>query len=553
LLNLLEICAPEVAAHRPPREEKEIPLLRSTITQWRAVTVLAVGTLALAVASPAHAAPAAKAADPARLADRLVKAVKVDGVNRHLIALQRIADTNGGTRAASTSGHLASAQYIADRLTAAGYAVRIQEFDFPFTQTLAQSAGEVGPTARTLSPVVMQYSPNTPVGGVTAALTALPGLAGDATPGCEPTDFTGAYTGSIVLIQRGACTFQQKHDNAVAVGAAGVLVYNNAEDPTEAVNGRLTDATSGRIPIGGLPRGEGETLAADVTAGPVTVTMELRVLTETRTTRNVIAETQGGRADNVVMSGAHLDSVPAGPGINDNGSGSAVQLEIALQLANQKVTNKVRFAWWSAEELGLLGSQYYVSQLSFEQQLDIALYLNFDMVASPNFARFIYDGDDSDSAGSGPGPYGSAQIEDVFEQYYDAHGLAHEGTDFDGRSDYGPFIAAGIPAGGLFSGAEGRKTAAQAAAYGGTAGQAFDSCYHQACDNLGNLNYTSLAQSAAATAWAIGSFATSTSAVNGNGSTAVRQARRLAATARAAAATGRPAPAPAGAPDRFTS
>jgi Zn-dependent M28 family amino/carboxypeptidase len=544
-----------VAAHRPSHEEEEIPLLRSTITQWRAVTtVLAVGTLVLAVAAPAQAAPKAAAADPTKLAERLVKAVRADNINRHLIALQRIADTNGGTRAASTSGHLASAQYIADRLTAAGYAVKIQEFDFPFTQTLAQSASEVSPTARTLNPVVMQYSPDTPVGGITASLTAVPGLASDATPGCEPTDFTGSYAGTIVLIQRGSCTFQQKHDNAVAVGAVGVLIYNNAEVPTDPVNGRLTDATTGRIPVGGLPRGEGEILAADVAAGPVTVTMELRVLTETRTTRNVIAETQGGRADNVVMSGAHLDSVTAGPGINDNGSGSALQLELALQLAKEKVTNKVRFAWWSAEELGLLGSQYYVSQLSFEQQLDIALYLNFDMVASPNYARFIYDGDDSDMSGSGPGPFGSAQIEDAFEQYYDAQGLTHEGTDFDGRSDYGPFIAVGIPSGGLFSGAEGRKTAAQAAAYGGTAGQAFDSCYHQACDNLGNINYTSLAQSAGATAWAVGLFATSTAAVNGNGSAAVRQARRSAAAARTATTAGRhAAPATAGAPDRFSS
>ncbi|GAA5192820.1 M28 family metallopeptidase [Rugosimonospora acidiphila] len=511
---------------------------RFTITQRRAITLIAAGTLALAVASPAPAATAASAGDPTRLAGRLVKAVHVDNINRHLIALQRIAETNGGIRAASTPGHLASAQYIADKLTAAGYLVRIQEFEFPFTQTLAQSAAEVSPTARTLSPIVMQYSPNTPEGGLTAPLTALPGLAADATPGCEPADFTSDYAGTVVLIQRGSCPFQQKHDNALAAGAAGVLVYNNAEVPTDPISGRLTDAASGRIPIAGIPRGEGESLAADVAAGPVTVTMELRVLSELRTTRNVIAETRGGRADNVVMSGAHLDSVTEGPGINDNGSGSATQLEVALQLANQKVTNKVRFAWWSAEEFGLLGSQYYVSQLSFEQQLDIALYLNFDMVASPNYARFIYDGDDSDGVGSGPGPYGSAQIESVFAQYLDGQGLAHEGTDFDGRSDYGPFIAVAIPSGGLFTGAEVRKTAAEAAIYGGTAGEPFDSCYHQACDNLGNINRTVLAQSAAAIAWTIGLFAIDTSAVNGNGSVAARRARAAAATSARFAARG---------------
>ncbi|MGC9665540.1 M28 family metallopeptidase [Planosporangium sp. 12N6] len=505
----------------------------------QAGALVAGGALVLAAAAPAHAASpgpdrrsaaAGAATDPAKLAGKLAGAVKVDDINRHLVALQRIATMNGGTRAASTPGHLASAQYIADRLTAAGYAVKIQEFQFPFEQTLAEQGREVSPTARTLNPHVMRYSPNTPVGGVTAALTALPGLAADATPGCEAGDFTGTYTGTIVLIQRGACTFQQKHDNAAAAGAIGVLVYNNAESPTEALSGRLTDDTSGRIPIGGLTRAEGETLAADVAAGPVTVSLELRVQRETRTTRNVIAETRTGRADNVVMSGAHLDSVLEGPGINDNGSGSAAQLEIALRLANEKVRNKVRFAWWSAEEFGLLGSAHYVSQLTFEQQLDIALYLNFDMVASPNYGRFIYDGDDSDAEGAGPGPYGSAQIEDVFEGYFDGKGLAHEGTDFTGRSDYGAFIAAAIPAGGLFTGAEGRKTAEQAARYGGTAGEPYDACYHQACDTLGNVNRTVLAQNAGAMAWAIGTFATDTSTVNGNGSAVARQSRRQAAT-----------------------
>jgi Zn-dependent M28 family amino/carboxypeptidase len=318
-----------------------------------------------------------------------------------------------------------------------------------------------------------------------------------------------------------------------------VLVYNNAADPAEAVNGRLTDATTGVIPIAGIPRGEGETLLADLAAAPVgapvTVTVELRVIKETRTTRNVLAETPGGRADNVLMSGAHLDSVHAGPGINDNGSGSAVQLEVALQLARHKVTNKVRFAWWSAEEFGLLGSTYYVSQLSFEQQLDIALYLNFDMLGSPNFARFVYDGDNSDATGAGPGPEGSAQIEQLFNAYYDSRNLTHEGTDFTGRSDYGPFIAAAIPAGGLFTGAEGRKTPEQVTRYGGTAGAPYDSCYHQACDTLSNVNRTVLDQNADAVAWAVGSFATSTFAVNGNGSPAVRALRRN-ALARALAA-----------------
>jgi Zn-dependent M28 family amino/carboxypeptidase len=238
------------------------------------------------------------------------------------------------------------------------------------------------------------------------------------------------------------------------------------------------------IPTVGIARGIGETLAAQ----PGVVTLDIRVLIETRTTENVIADSPFGRADNVVMVGAHLDSVLKGPGINDNGSGTAAILEIAVELTKTQFTNplrnKVRFAFWGAEESNLLGSKYYVNSLTFEQQLDIALYLNFDMVASPNYGRFVYDGDDSDGVGAGPGPFGSAQIEDVFETFFASRGQASEGTDFSGRSDYGPFIAVGIPAGGLFTGAEGIKTAEQVAKYGGVAGLPYDICYHEACDTL---------------------------------------------------------------------
>ncbi len=503
--------------------------------------IVALGVLTAAVvmgagvpaqAAPVDAAAQAKAAGSTKLARKLVKEVDVRAVNRHLVAFQRIADTNGGIRAASTPGHDKSATYVYDKMKAAGYDVSYQEFTFIFEQTLAEKASEISPTPRTLAPIVMTYSPNTPVGGITAPLGVVPV---DATPGCEASDFTGGtYTGTIALIKRGGCTFAIKQANAAAAGAIGALIFNNAVDPNEALNGTLGDPAAGVVPTGGLTRGEGETLTADAAGGTVTVNLELRTLQEERTTRNVIAETKGGKADNVVMIGAHLDSVTEGPGIQDNGTGSAGQLEVALQLAKHKVKNKVRFAWWSAEEFGLLGSEHYVAQLSFEQQLDIALYLNFDMIGSPNFARFIYDGDDSDAVGAGPGPFGSAQIEKVFEGFYDGRGLTHEGTDFSGRSDYGPFIAVGIPSGGLFTGAEGVKTPEQATKFGGDAGVAFDKCYHQACDTLGNVNRTVLDQNADAVAWAVGLFALDTSAVNGNA-----QARKLRAAAAKRAATAR--------------
>ena len=199
----------------------------------------------------------------------------------------------------------------------------------------------------------------------------------------------------------------------------------------------------------------------------------------------MLAETSTGNDDNTVMAGAHLDSVQDGAGINDNGSGSAALLETAIQMAKVKPTNTVRFAWWGAEEEGLLGSEYYVEQLTDAQEEDIALYLNFDMVASPNYMFGVYDGDNSGGTAA-PGfiPEGSAQIEDVFEKFYADRGEPSQDSEFSGRSDYGPFIAVGIPAGGLFTGAEVAKTAAEAALYGGVAGASYDPCYHQACDNL---------------------------------------------------------------------
>jgi Zn-dependent M28 family amino/carboxypeptidase len=231
------------------------------------------------------------------------------------------------------------------------------------------------------------------------------------------------------------------------------------------------------------------------------------------TTFNVLAETPGGRADNVVMVGAHLDSVSAGPGINDNGSGSAAILEVALQMQNVKPRNKVRFAWWGAEEAVLIGSDHYVFSLSEEEVARIALYLNFDMVGSPNFVRFVYDGDGSQFGLAGPP--GSEAIEALFEDFYASRGLAFEPTQIDFRSDYAAFFDVGIPFGGLFTGAEGIKTAAQTEIYGGTAGQQYDPCYHLACDTADNVSLEVLDLNSDAIAYSVLQYAMNTQAVNG--------------------------------------
>jgi hypothetical protein len=254
------------------------------------------------------------------------------------------------------------------------------------------------------------------------------------------------------------------------------------------------------------------------------------------TSYNVLAETQTGRHDNVVLAGAHLDSAPGSPGINGAGSGSATLLETALQLGGTPaVNNAVRFAFWSAGAADSAGSTAYVQSLDFEEQLNIALYLNFDTIASPNGGRFVFDGDNSDGVGAGPGPFGSAQIEAAFADFLGASEVPTEGTDLDGGSDYREFIAQGIPAGGLFSGAAGTKTDEQVDKWGGVAGAAFDACAWKACDNLGNVDRTALDGNADAAAWVIATYGISTEDINGipPGAAPATVAKSKASTAKA--------------------
>ncbi|KUM74126.1 M28 family metallopeptidase [Streptomyces curacoi] len=211
-----------------------------------------------------------------------------------------------------------------------------------------------------------------------------------------------------------------------------------------------------------------------------------------RTGYNLIADWPGGDTNQVLMAGSHLDSVSSGAGINDNGSGSAAVLETALAVsrAGYQPTKHLRFAWWGAEELGLVGSRYYVNNLSAANRAKIRGYLNFDMIGSPNPGYFVYDDDPA--------------IEKTFKDYYAGLGVPTEiETEGDGRSDHAPFKSAGVPVGGLFTGASRTKTAAQVAKWGGTSGQAFDRCYHSSCDTTSNINDTALDRNSDAIAYAV--------------------------------------------------
>ncbi|MEU3000424.1 M28 family metallopeptidase [Streptomyces sp. NPDC006995] len=214
---------------------------------------------------------------------------------------------------------------------------------------------------------------------------------------------------------------------------------------------------------------------------------------------NLIADWPGGDPNKVLMAGAHLDSVSSGAGINDNGSGSAAVLETALAVsrAGYQPDKHLRFAWWGAEELGLIGSKYYVNNLPSAERSKLSGYLNFDMIGSPNAGYFVYDDD--------------PVIEKTFKDYFAGLGVPTEiETEGDGRSDHAPFKNAGVPVGGLFTGAGYTKSSAQAQKWGGTAGQAFDRCYHSSCDNLSNINDTALDRNSDAAAHAVWTLSSGT-------------------------------------------
>ncbi|HEY6697689.1 MAG TPA: M20/M25/M40 family metallo-hydrolase [Acidimicrobiales bacterium] len=490
-----------------------------------------VALLLVALVIPLHAGladagPAACEKRNNNTTAKLLECVTLEGVREHQAAFQAIADANGGNRFSGLPGYNASVDYVVGRLEAAGYDPTVQEFDYTAFQVLGPSAlqqtapGTVTYTEGVQFDVIDQSDP----GDVTAAVTGVDlqlGIGNTSTSGCEATDFAGFPAGNIALLQRGTCTSELKAENAAAAGAVGIVIFNqgntDAEDRQNIPAVTLSANNTSGIPVLGTTYALGAQLAG-------IQGLEMRVFAnssrEILPTFNVLAETSHGDDSNVVMVGAHLDSVSAGPGINDNGSGSAAILEVAEQMKKVKPTNTVRFAWWGAEESGLVGSTFYVGSLTEEEQADIALYLNFDMVGSPNFVRFIYDGDGS--AFELPGPEGSAAIEALFEDFYADRGLAFEPTAFDGRSDYGPFIAEGvdIPAGGLFTGAEGRKTAEQQAIYGGTVGEQYDPCYHAACDTFSNNSNEVLDLNADAIAFATLTYAMDTSSVTGGAAAA---------------------------------
>jgi Zn-dependent M28 family amino/carboxypeptidase len=447
------------------------------------------------------------------LADALRDAIDIDAIVADLAKLQSITDDHGGARPAGGAGHDAAAAFVTEQLRAAGYQVELQKVDVPFFRQVAPSLLEIRGNGTRFEDLhdfkAMLFSAG---GEMTAPVFAL-GFNPEARPGdrsglgCNPEDWTGVPAGSIVLVQAGEC---RRHDaviKAQAAGAAALVTAYPEWGRDEVLRPTLVNPADIRIPVLGVTAALGQALA-DAAAAVSQVHLSVRTHVETRSSVNVIGETPGGDPDHVVMLGGHLDSVVDGPGINDDGSGTMTVLEIARELAAQLGSGggasapawKVRVAFWTGEEIGLLGSTAWVGRSEAPPLTSIAVYLNLDMLGSPNGGRFVYDSAATTS------PARSGAVAQLFVRALEEQGLLWQSVAV-GSSDNVPFDRFGVPTSGLFSGASEIKSAAQAELFGGTADVPADACFHLACDTTGSIDQELLGELARAAGWVVGALA----------------------------------------------
>jgi peptidase M28-like protein/PA domain-containing protein len=386
----------------------------------------------LALAPAAAAQTPDGRVDPAELTEA--------GLGEHLAALQGIADANGDTRAAGTPGDRGTAEYVAGRLRAAGWRVRFQRFRMAFYEELSRPRLALGGRrfrpGRDFAPVFF---------GARGEATAPLRRAGR---GCTGRAYRRVRRGDVALAGEHGCPLDRKERLARRAGAAALIVVARR-------GGRLFqsfDTPGARIPAVTVRHPVGRALSR---AAPRRVTVAVDAVSGIATTRNVIADTRGPRRGRVVMAGGHLDSVHAGPGLNDNGSGIAALLELAEALGGRGPGAPVRLGFWAGEEAGLWGSYRYVDSLERPQLRRIRAYLNLDMVGSPSPKRAVY---------------GTPRIRRMLARLVGPRAVRER--DIAGRSDHAAFQDAGVPFGGLHTGA----------------GRPWDRCYHERCDTIGNVD-----------------------------------------------------------------
>ncbi len=453
-------------------------------------------------------APAATAPDLGRA---LAGKVNADRMFTHLRALQDVANANHGNRAEGTSGYDASVEYVAKVLRGKGFKVSTPEFDRLYNVSPGKPALTVA--GQTYQVDQASLLVRTPPGGLTGQPTRP-----TQPSGCAPGDYPALMPkGAIAVVDDSRCSVVDKQNIAVARGAAALIVVSaprgGGAPPTLFSPGYFKQLT---VPVAVVGDYGGRALAS--ATAPIRLVLDAE--NAKITSRNVMAQTETGSPNEVIMVGAHLDSPRGGPGINDNGTGVAAVLETALQLGPlAPVNNAVRFVFWGADEDEPNGAMDYVFGLDRDHLNDIAMYLDFTVLGSLNAGFFTDDGDQSGPPSPGIAfgdvPDGSAGIERTLAGYLYLAGKRHADMPFTTRSDYHPFMVAGVPVGGVTAGASQVKTTVQARLWGGQAGIPFDPNYQSPRDTVDNVNREALGVMGSAAAFAVGTYAESVGGVNG--------------------------------------
>ncbi|CAF0810196.1 unnamed protein product [Adineta steineri] len=456
----------------------------------------------------------------------LAETIRIDDLMNHLKQFQRIADESNGNRAINTRGFNETVNYIYNYLQnqVSGLKVKRETFqirnfalakdpillslingtvkNFTYSSNLARSEF-----------TYVNYSTSTNFADYVRVIN-IPNL------GCTADDWKNV-SGLVALVKGGGtCTYAEKGLLAANSGIRALLFYNHGEKFYSLAPIITRLRYNNQLPALFLSYAAGQALAdAALVGATVKLQIELQNL-GTYPVDNICADTINGDPKQTIVVGSHSDGVQVGPGINDNGSGTAANLVLATNLARLYQTTtyikykyRIRFCWWAAEEIGLAGSSYHVQNarnatVIGERLQDYLLNLNFDMAGSPNFIFGIYDAKTAINGTPSIALPGSTKITELYRDWFIKQNLPWDFRDFNGRSDYGPFLAAGIAAGGVATGSDAIKTAAQREKYqqsvgknnAGFAGAALDPCYHQPCDTIKNIHlfgYENLVQAAA--------------------------------------------------------
>jgi hypothetical protein len=429
---------------------------------------------------------------------KLLPCIRTADLWQHMVNFDAIAKLNPGpdghpSRNSGEPGYKASVDYVANLMSKAGYNVSMQTYTFPYYQFGLLNFAEASPSAQTfvlrtdwLPGQTLGASDGAtlqPAGGINIPVTGLP--PGGSTSGCASTDFNGFVPGRIALIQRGTCFFGVKVLNAQAAGASGVVIFNEGNTAARSglFNAAFNDASGNAfvptIPVALATFDVGKSLNAQYQAGtPPVMNLDVNgVVDPARKDYNLIAESQGGNPNHVVVVDAHLDAI-FGEGMLDNASGSATILDIAEMMKNVNPQNKLRFIWFGGEELGLLGSTYYVNHLSSNDLSHIGYDLDADVTATPNYLIGVLDptGPDlfdrnSTTASTFPkrvyAPSTVARDEAV--GYLNSINLNHEFLSPTGTDAFS-FNLMGIPASGVLTGQDCCKIAQEVSLFGGQTG-----------------------------------------------------------------------------------